>query len=209
MRRHGSVGAELKKDTYVLLLSFPVGYFNYRYFCNFLWFVFMGMFYGAAVTYVPFTNCNGPLYMRQKQEYLKTGAWKHIYNFVPIAKERMPISMSFMLCLAVGCAVACLGGFHLYLCLTGQTTIEFHGNWMNKSKAKRLNKKWKNPYDLGYKRNWQQVYGSRQPWLRAWIVPSTREPEFLPLPMTGEEGKRRKYREKEVGGVSSSGAEIV
>jgi hypothetical protein len=101
-----------------------------------------------------------------------------------------------MLCLAVGIAVACLGGFHLYLVLTGQTTIEFHGNWVNRTKAKSLGQKWRNPYDLGWKRNFQQVYGTK-PMLWAFIIPSMREPEFLPLPLIGEDGKRRKIRKKQ------------
>lgn len=112
---------------------------------------------------------------------------------VPFAKDRLAISLSFMLCLAIGIAVACLGGFHLYLLLTGQTTIEFHGNFVNKRKAARLDKKFKNPYDLGYKRNFQQVYGTQNVF-KALFVPSRREPEFLPLPMSGEEGKRVRYR---------------
>jgi hypothetical protein len=34
-----------------------------------------------------------------------------------------------MLSLAVGLAVMMLCGFHIYLTLTSQTTIEFHGKW--------------------------------------------------------------------------------
>jgi hypothetical protein len=173
-----------------------VGYFNYRYFCNFLFFVELAMIYGASITYVPFTNISGPLYKRQLQEFRKTGVWKHLYPMVPIGKERMPISLAFMLCLAIGIAVACLGGFHLYLCLTGQTTIEFHGNWVNKRRAAKLNKKFKSPYDVGYLRNWQQIYGSSQPWWRALLVPSAREPEYLPLPLPGDDGKRKRYQSK-------------
>jgi hypothetical protein len=177
-------------------LSFSlVGYFNYRYFCNFLWFVELAMVYGASLTYTPFTNISGPMYKRQLQDFRKTGVWKHLYPMVPIGKERMPISLAFMLCLAIGIAVACLGGFHLYLVLTGQTTIEFHGNWVNKRKAAKLNKKYKSPYDMGsYLRNFQQVYGSSQPVWRALLVPSTREPEYLPLPLPGEDGKRKRYQ---------------
>lgn len=91
--------------------------------------------------------------------------------------------------------MACLGGFHLYLCLTGQTTIEFHGNWVNRRKANKLNKKWKNPYDMGMKRNWQQVYGSGNA-LLAFLIPSCREPEFLPLPLPEEKGRRIWARKK-------------
>lgn len=45
----------------------------------------------------------------------------------PTHGEETAVAFSFMLCLSVGIAVACLGGFHLYLLLTAQTTIEFHG----------------------------------------------------------------------------------
>lgn len=150
------------------------------------------MIYGATISFEPFQNTSGPLYRHQLQEYRKNGEWKRIYPMVPISSERLPISMSFMLCLAVGLAVACLGGFHLYLCLTAQTTIEFHGNFMNRRKARQLNKKWINPYSLGWKRNFQQVFGTQPVW-KAILIPSTREPEFLPLPLRGEDGKRTNY----------------
>ena len=182
-------------DHYCPWMFNAVGYFNYRYFCNFLWFVEIAMWYGAFMAYTPFNNASSPQYRKQVLEYRKTGVWKHLYAYTPINTERLPISLAFMLCLAVGIAVACLGGFHLYLTLTGQTTIEFHGNWMNKTKAKRLGQKWRNPYDLGWRRNLQQVYGS-QPFLWAFLIPSTREPEFLPLPLMGEDGKRKRLRKK-------------
>ena len=171
-----------------------VGYFNYRYFCNFLWFVEFGMIYGMIVSYEPFQNSTGPLYKLQVQEFRRTGEWKHLYSMVPTNPERLPISLAFMLCLAVGIAVACLGLFHLYLCLSAQTTIEFHGNFMNRRKAQRFKKKWINPYDLGWKRNFQQIYGSRQPFWMAIGIPSKREPEFLPLPLPGDAGKRSNYQ---------------
>lgn len=153
------------------------------------------MMYGMILTYQPFQNTSGPLYRQQVQEYRRTGEWKHLYPMVPINAERLPISLAFMLCLAVGMAVACLGGFHLYLCLTAQTTIEFHGNFMNRRKAKRLNKKWTNPYSLGsWKRNFQQVFGASMPWWKAILIPSRREPEFLPLPLPGDAGRRANYQ---------------
>lgn len=45
----------------------------------------------------------------------------------PTHGDETAVAFSFMLCLSVGLAVACLGGFHLFLLLTAQTTIEFHG----------------------------------------------------------------------------------
>ena len=150
------------------------------------------MIYGAVITYEPFQYTSGVKYRMQRDTARKTGIYKRLFPMVPFMKERMGISMAFMLCLSIGIALAMLGGFHLYLVLTGQTTIEFHANWVNKRKAKRLNKRYKNPYDLGTKRNWQQIYGSSSNWLVAFIVPSNREPEFLPLPLPGKEGRRRK-----------------
>ncbi|KAG7341462.1 DHHC palmitoyltransferase [Nitzschia inconspicua] len=182
-------------DHYCPWMFNAVGYFNYRYFCNFLAYVEIAMIYGASMAYRPFVNSSSPQYRKQVLEFRKTGVWKHLYAYTPINTERMPISLAFMLCLAVGIAVACLGGFHLYLVVTGQTTIEFHGNWVNKTKAKRLGQKWRNPYDLGWKRNVQQVYGT-QPFLWAFLIPSTREPDFLPLPLLGEDGKRKHLRKK-------------
>jgi palmitoyltransferase len=185
---------------YLKLVS--VGYLNYRYFCNFLWFVELGMMYGAFVTYLPWKNCGGPLYKNQVSQFRKTGVWKHIYPHVPIPRERMPISLTFMLCLAIGIAVACLGGFHLYLVLTGQTTIEFHGNFVNKRKARKSGHKFKTPYDLGWRRNWQQVYGTSHPLIA--LLPSRRPPEFLPLPIPGDEGKRAKYESKAIAAITAS-----
>ena len=172
-----------------------VGYFNYRYFVNFLVYVFIGMTYGAIICYRPFMNSTSTFYRQQVAQYRKTGVWSHLHPYTPINSERMPLSLSFMLCLAVGLAVSCLGGFHIYLVLTGQTTIEFHANFVNKSKAKRSGQKYRNPYDMGWKRNWQQVYGYRSSMVLSFLIPSTREPDYLPVPISGEEGKRMHLRE--------------
>ena len=47
--------------------------------------------------------------------------------WAPARQDEAAIAFSFMLCLSVGLAVLSLGGFHAYLVLTAQTTIEFHG----------------------------------------------------------------------------------
>jgi hypothetical protein len=153
------------------------------------------MMYGVIICYRPFINSTSAFYRQQVAQYRKTGVWSHLHPYTPINSERMPLSLSFMLCLAVGLAVLCLGGFHLYLVLTGQTTIEFHANFVNKSKARRSGQKYRNPYDMGWKRNWQQVYGYRSSMVLSFLIPSTREPDYLPVPISGEEGKRMHLRE--------------
>jgi len=197
---HVSKSLVLCLDHYCPWMFNSIGYFNYRYFVNFLVFVFTGMMYGAFISYRPFANSSGPLYRDQLAQFRKTGVWKHIHPYTPISSERMPLSLGFMLCLAVGIAVACLGGFHIYLVLSGQTTIEFHGNFVNKARAKRSGQKFRNPYDMGMKRNWQQVYGDyngKWPMFMAVLIPSRREPDFLPLPIGGEEGKRKHLRQQQ------------
>lgn len=93
----------------------------------------------------------------------------------------------------------------MYLCLTGQTTIEFHGNFVSRRKATRLGKKWQNPYSLGWKCNFQQVFGASLPVWKAILMPSTREPEFLPLPLP--DGKRSNHTQKFL--KSGAGEELV
>ncbi len=85
---------------------------------------------------------------------------KHLLPNIPTPNERMPICFAFMMCLAVGIAVSCLLGFHLYLVCTSQTTIEFHGN-LQKSRIAKENgeEPWRNPYDFGWKRNIEQIWG--------------------------------------------------
>jgi len=192
---HVSKTLVLCLDHYCPWMFNVVGYFNYRYFCNFLWFVELAMIYGATLTYEPFMNTSGRIYRAQRDQFRKTHNRIRMFPMVPFSDERLKVSLSFMLCVSIGIAVACLGGFHLYLCLTGQTTIEFHGNWVNRRKAKKLNKKWKNPYDMGLKRNWQQIYGGGNPFM-AFLIPSRREPEFLPLPLPEEKGRRIWARKK-------------
>lgn len=174
-----------------LLSRLLVGYLNYRYFVNFLIYIFISMVYGALLTLEPFLLLSSADYKHQWRQHQTTPAMERLRPMLPFRSERMLITLVFMLCIAVGFAVALLGGFHLYLTLTAQTTIEFHANWQSRRRAKQSGQKWKNPYSLGWQRNWQQVYGER-PWYLA-ILPSRREPEFLPVPIPGQSNRRSDY----------------
>lgn len=110
---------------------------------------------------------------------------------MPLREEKMTLTLSFMLCLAVGVAILGLGGFHIYLLCSGQTTIEFHANWAARRRARANGQKWKNPYSRGsWRSNWQQVYGTQHRWLLLSLLPSRRDPEFLPVPIPGHSGRR-------------------
>lgn len=187
---HVSKSLVLNLDHYCPWMFNAIGYFNYRYFVNFLVFVMIGMAYGAVLLLEPFSLSQTSAYREySRHERMERSHLPPPTPMMPHRDEKMYVSLSFMICVAVGVAVSILGGFHIFLTFTAQTTIEFHGNWVSRSKAKRLKQKWKNPYDLGWKRNFQQVYGSG-PWWTAFL-PSSRQPEFLPVPIPGRDHRRK------------------
>ena len=116
------------------LIFLLVGYFNYRYFVNFLIFACVSMLYGASLSYTPFMLLSTSKYreqLRANKHHLKVSnsgiPLPRMEPFLPRSSEKMVITLTFMLCLAVGLAVLMLCLFHIYLTLTSQTTIEFHG----------------------------------------------------------------------------------
>lgn len=213
---HVTKGLILNMDHYCPWMFNCIGYFNYRYFFNFLWFVTIALSYGAVIIFPAFMKLGGKEYRDQVRasggfqgKPMKDLVVKHIRSnpWIPTPNERTPVAMGCMMCLCLALAVLCLGGFHLYLALSAQSTIEFHGNF-----AKRRKGGWKNPYSAGsWKKNWEMIYGTRY-WSShrntdgsscsnsedeeqyryrgCWgifmaMMPSNREPEFLPLPING------------------------
>jgi palmitoyltransferase len=180
----------LNLDHYCPWMFNAIGYFNYRYFVNFMIYIFLGMVYGTALTLQPFLYLHTDEFRtHSREERAARDRLPRPYPMMPHRDEKMLVSLAFMLCLAVGIAVAILGGFHVYLVLTGQTTIEFHANWAAQRRARKEGHKFKNPYNQGWRKNWQQVYGTTHWWLAFW--PSTRQPEFLPVPVPGKDTRRR------------------
>ncbi|KAL7552103.1 hypothetical protein ACHAWF_015315 [Thalassiosira exigua] len=195
---HVTKALVLNMDHYCPWMFNCIGYFNYRYFFNFLWFVATGLLYGTAICFPAFMNTGGKEYIDQVRaspgfqgrpgRLSRDFVVRHSRSnpFIPTPDERTLVAMAFMLCLCLCAAVLCLGGFHLYLVLSAQTTIEFHGNF-----AKRKKGGWKNPYSVGsWKRNWEMVYGTRHRsrgccGILLAMLPSKRLPEFLPLPLDG------------------------
>lgn len=219
---HVTKGLVLNMDHYCPWMFNCVGYFNYRYFFNFLWFVSAALWYGAAICYPAFMLLGGTEYKDQLrasggyQKPLKGLVVRHLASnpFIPTPRERTPVALGFMLCLCLAAAVTGLCGFHLYLVLSAQTTIEFHGNFSSKRKKPG----WKNPYSTGsWRKNWEMIYGTCNYWSRKIAVercadkddqstrslsclyffmgmmPSNREPEFLPFPIGGSLVRRSHF----------------
>merc|ERR1712032_269403 len=76
---------------------------------------------------------------------------------------RTRIMMVFMMCGSIMVALLILGGFHVFLVLSNQTTIEFQMNFIRRAEARRNGEYFRNPYDLGRTRNFQQVFGPYLP----------------------------------------------
>merc|ERR1712061_507845 len=93
---------------------------------------------------------------------------------------RQCISLSWIIATCIFFALFLLGGFHVYLLLTNQTTIEFHTNLARKDQARRRGEYYRNPYDLGRSRNFKQVFGPDDFFTFRWALP------YLANPPTGD-----------------------
>jgi palmitoyltransferase len=89
------------------------------------------------------------------------------------------LSYTFVLALSMGVAVGLLFFWHVYLLLTGQTTIEFYGNQTKAYRARLSGLAYRNPYDAGSAlANWQRVFGKQHPLVA--VLPSRRPPHSPP-----------------------------
>jgi len=70
--------------------------------------------------------------------------------------NEIQVIVAFMISISFGLGLVCFAGQHIHFALTNQTTLESFG------------KRKPNPFDLGKKKNWEQVFGA-DPFL--WFLP--------------------------------------
>jgi palmitoyltransferase len=133
----------LDMDHFCPWMNNCVGYHNYRYFILFMLYLFFGCLYVQAVVIVQFRRFNklegaGVLYYRNLHDAL-------VYSFT--------VAMAAMV------SVGILLSWHLYLCMTNQTTIEFYINMEERADAKEMGLVFKNPFDKGWRKNLKRVFG--------------------------------------------------
>jgi len=89
------------------------------------------------------------------------------------------LTFTFVICAAVWLVMFAFLGWNLYLILTNQTTIEFHFNRYQRSRAATKGEMFCNPYDVGPTRNLAQVFGPNRTLLHLFL------PVTQPLPNDG------------------------
>jgi len=140
----------MKMDHHCPWVNNCVGFHNYRYFCLFLVYTAVGCLYTAITCLLPLS---------------KTGRLPHnqLLVFVFVLTLSILFALSLFIC------------WHTYLVATNQTTIEFYSNRMDASDAKKRGERWVNPYSVGVRANFEQVFGMSRNVL-TWLLPSRRAP---------------------------------
>merc|ERR1719198_1808955 len=134
-----------------------VGFQNYRYFCLFMLYLAVSC---AVVVVMAWPIFWATLFHPRGRRH------RHRYH----SNSRLPeyddgdglITISVILSASIFFALCFLGGFHVFLVLTNQTTIEFHCNLAARRDARRKGEIYRNPWNLGMAKNFHQVFGPSQ-----------------------------------------------
>lgn len=154
----------MKMDHHCPWVNNCVGHGNYRYFCLFLFFLALGCLFVITV----YGSCFYDIIFTWRRRGSRS--------------FRQYVLMSFMICCSILAALSILGGFHFFLALTNQTTIEFQINMIRRREYRHNGEFYRNPYDLGRSRNCESVFGPNSLCSLRWAFP------WLPgnLPPTGD-----------------------
>ena len=122
-----------------------VGYHNHRHFVLFLFFILFGCIYIATLLGLCATDT-------VVYDQMLWNINQHYLFFVMVLCGSMTIAMGGFL------------GWHTYLVLTNQTTIEFQTNKLMAMRYRMRGKTFSNPFDLGVRRNIEFIFGTSKIW---------------------------------------------
>jgi palmitoyltransferase len=161
----------LKMDHHCPWINNCVGFNNYRFFLLFL------LYLSSSCIFVLVVFIFAVLHHAKRRPSSKgIGSLEDIFMQVVAVGDsdedgQEYIMMSFLLAASILVALCFLGGMHVYLLLTNQTTIEFQMNLSKRREARSTGVYWRNPYDMGRRRNFQQVFGPNDFCRFSWLLP--------------------------------------
>lgn len=150
----------LKMDHHCPWINNCVGWGNYRHFCLFMLYLALSCLFVITTFFPLFYQA---LFYPRRLRYMDRGM-------------KQCITTSFMIACSILIALSILGGFHVYLVLTNQSTIEFQLNLLKRKEARKNGEYFRNPYDMGRRRNFQSVFGPNAFCRFVWMMPYLAQP---------------------------------
>jgi len=101
-----------------------------------------------------------------------------LLDFDPVLIDtyvRQAYVFTFTICLSGMISVGALLAWHIYLCITNQTTVEFYVNMDRRQACKEQGIQYHNPFDMGWRQNLARVFGNHSWWLTV-LLPSLEPP---------------------------------
>ncbi|KAJ3437850.1 palmitoyltransferase zdhhc16 [Anaeramoeba flamelloides] len=136
----------LRLDHFCPWLNNTIGYHNHKFFILFLIYLSIGCLYAIYLTFPSFL-----------QELGFSSSTK------PVEGKLVFVCI---LCISTLVGVLFLTGWHFFLLLTNQTTIEFYLFQALKAEAIANGRTFQNPFDLGYRKNFEQFFDLQN---KTWI----------------------------------------
>nr|CAG4709277.1 unnamed protein product [Naegleria fowleri] len=147
----------LRMDHHCPWLNNCVGLQNHKYFVGFIGFLAFAALYNFGMISLGVFGFYTP-------DPILYATWSGWLTFVMVLSGSLGLTMTTFT------------GWHVYLVLTNQTTIEFQFNKMKSVRSKVSGSE--NPYNIGIKNNIQQVYGLAAPedsifsWIKLLLLPN-------------------------------------
>lgn len=150
----------LKMDHHCPWVVNCIGFYNYKYFLNMLFYVSMNC-------WIIILSAWGPVVAVIQASYNYSSESEYIYLEELDMMLAYFIVASYSLAIVIGCVISFFFMFHIRLVMNQYTTIEFIEK-RGSQKKKDKNFQNKSPYDLGSLQNLKSVFG---PNIFLWLLP--------------------------------------